>query len=589
MAAINEARTKPMNAETELSNLATTESVVIYSSASGISTPDYHSQPSLSRQPSFEDRPPMPDLGLIVNTVIAKRATLNDRSNETTPISTTTSPSRQLRSGPLAPLHRPATTRRNSASFTSLFGNDPSSILIRRASTTHRIIVDRALGDVFSDMCLSVRLQAQIREPLFQLPKLTNLVPSKALAAKNRLTRKESVLVRRQMSPVDAAADNGSTNTLSARPSPSGKFNIARNKSLASLGSLKERRRRSTAIPSFFVDDQGPVVSGGVLGGEGGPRTGLPTSTTTSPTNARFPPIAIIEKTPRKSSEAVRERRGSISQVVSNASESLSSQQATFSATAPSIPTTRESSPVTLSDANQRLPPIPVGELVSGLEPIRSRVPRRESKFFVGSLPLPIAARFLRPDDNSRSVKLRPSSQGTTESPVSPYAIPPYPNARSSWTESESSSSRAPSASDSNASTTTSSFFSKYITPKRSKTSNYPLLFRKSSLSLRKGDGTIGRAKSEAIGGARFAGEEDCHVPESISAWELIDEEPSPTTPIMVRVDTPPAPDSEGIVTPSRSPSPYSQPSAPVMSTNRKRGSRFFQHLNPLSPIFRES
>jgi hypothetical protein len=143
MTAINEARTKRMKADTELSNLVTTESVAIYSSTSGMTTPDYHTRLSLSRQPSFEDRLPIPDLGLIVNTAIAKRSAPNDRFEEATPVSTTASPSRQLRTGPLAALHLPA-TRRNSATFKSLFGSDPSSILIRRASTTHRIIVDRA-------------------------------------------------------------------------------------------------------------------------------------------------------------------------------------------------------------------------------------------------------------------------------------------------------------------------------------------------------------------------------------------------------------------------------------------------------------
>jgi len=585
MAAINEARTKPIKADTELSNLATTESVAIHSSTSGVATPDCYTRLSLSRQPSFEDRPPMPDLGLIVNTAIAKRSAPNDRSDEATPVSATTSPSRQLRPGPLAALHRSA-TRRNSATFKSLFGDDPSSILIRRASTTHRIIVDRALGDVFSDVCLSVRLQAQIKEPLFQPPKLTSLVPSKALAAKNMLTRKDSVLVRRQKSLVDAATDNESTTTFSGRLSSSGKFSVGRNKSFASLGSLKERRRRSTVIPSFspLVDDQGPVGLGGASGGEGDPRNAsvsLPPSTTTSPTKARFPPVVIFEEGPQNSSEAARERR----KVYNNANDSLSSRQKEFSATVPSIPSIRELPPIPLSFMNQSLPPVPVAELLADPPPTRST--KRESKFFVGSLPLPIASRFLRPDDYSSSGKSRPLSLGATESLVSSCAIPPYPKATSSSTGSESNFSRTPSAPDSGACTATSSFFSKYITPKRSKTSNYPLLFKKPSLSLRKGDGTIGRARSEVIGGARFAGEEACHVPESISTWELIDGGCSPTTPITIRGDIPPTPDSEGVVTPSRSPSPYSQPaSAPVLSMNRKRGSRFLQHLNP---IFRDS
>jgi len=583
MAAINEARRKPVKAETELSNLTTTEPVAIHSSTSGVMTPGYHSRLSLSRQPSFEDRPPILELGLIVETVIADRSASNDLSEEATPVSTTTSPSRQPRPGPLAALHRSA-TRRNSATLKSLFGNDPSSILIRRASTTHRIIVDRALGDVFSDVCLSVRLQAQMREPLFQPPKLTNLVPSKALAAKNMLTRKDSVLVRRK-SLIDATADNGSTTTLSGKASASGKFNLARNKSLVSLGSLRERRRRSTVIPSFslFADDQGPVMSSGALGGESDPRSG-PMSLPSSPTKARSPPIVIIEEPPKRSPGAVKER---IYRVDSSASEPQSSRRTKLSATVLSIPIMRELPPVPVSSMNHSLPPITVGELGSGLPRTRSKV-KRESKFFVGSLPLPIASKFLRPEDNSDGGKSQPSSPGTVEPLVSPYGIPPYPNTLSSSTESGSNSSRTPSAPDSGACTATSSFFSKYITPKRSKTSNYPLLFKRPSFSLRKADGTLGRAKSEVVGGARFAGEEICHVSESISAWELIDGESSPTTPITTGVDIPPAPDSEGVVTPSRSPSPYSQPSAPVLSMSRKRGSRFLQHLNPLGPMFRD-
>jgi hypothetical protein len=260
----------------------------------------------------------------------------------------------------------------------------------------------------------------------------------------------------------------------------------------------------------------------------------------------------------------------------------------------PRIPTMRELPSVPHSVMDQSLPPIPVGELRSGPQPTRSKVSmkrERDSKFFVGSLPLPIASRFLRPDDNSGSGK-QPSSPGVTESLVSPYAVAPYPNATSSSTGSESNSSRTPSAPESGACSATSSFFSRYITPKRSKTSNYPLLFKRPSLSLRKGDGTIGRARSEVIGGAHSAGEEACHVSESISAWELIDGESSPITPITIRVGIPPTPDSEGVVTPSRSrsSSPYSRPpSAPVLSMNRKRGSRFLQHLNPLGPIFRDS
>lgn len=89
-----------------------------------------------------------------------------------------------------------------------------STILIRRASPTARQHVERGLLDVFSDLCLSARLHANTHEEeLFQAPKVTRSGFSRSssglgmtgmgVAAKNRLTKRESVLVQRRKSGVD--------------------------------------------------------------------------------------------------------------------------------------------------------------------------------------------------------------------------------------------------------------------------------------------------------------------------------------------------------------------------------------------------
>ncbi|KAG8825569.1 hypothetical protein FRC19_011101 [Serendipita sp. 401] len=122
---------------------------------------------------------------------------------------------------------------------------EASTILIRRASANHRKMVDQSLGDVFFEECQSVRVQAQMKEPLFQPPKLSTESGS-ALAARNKMTRRESILLRRQRSVVDA----GSTGSIS-KPSASSKFALSRNKSAHAMGSAKEMRRRTLAIPSF--------------------------------------------------------------------------------------------------------------------------------------------------------------------------------------------------------------------------------------------------------------------------------------------------------------------------------------------------
>jgi hypothetical protein len=89
-----------------------------------------------------------------------------------------------------------------------------TTILIRRASPPARQQVERGLRDVFSDLCTSARLHANTHEEeLFQAPKVTGSGFSRSssglgmagmgVAAKNRLTKRESVLVQRRTSVID--------------------------------------------------------------------------------------------------------------------------------------------------------------------------------------------------------------------------------------------------------------------------------------------------------------------------------------------------------------------------------------------------
>ena len=76
---------------------------------------------------------------------------------------------------------------------------DDFSILLRRSSGMNRIIVDRGLGDVLSELVSSLRKQAQAREEtLFPPPPHSSDTSQPiSIAAKNRLTSRGSMLVAR--------------------------------------------------------------------------------------------------------------------------------------------------------------------------------------------------------------------------------------------------------------------------------------------------------------------------------------------------------------------------------------------------------
>ncbi|PVF99988.1 hypothetical protein CPB86DRAFT_702154 [Serendipita vermifera] len=133
------------------------------------------------------------------------------------------------------------------AQMKTLLEGEMPTILIRRSSTNYRKMVDQCLGDVFSEECQAVRLQAQMKEALFQPPKLTTDSGS-ALAARNRMTKRDSILVKRQRSTVDATPQSI---TPLPKNGAAAKFALVRNKSAHAIGSAKELRRRTLAIPSF--------------------------------------------------------------------------------------------------------------------------------------------------------------------------------------------------------------------------------------------------------------------------------------------------------------------------------------------------
>jgi hypothetical protein len=118
-----------------------------------------------------------------------------------------TSPLQRRKSAPRTefPLHRglsepPPSRRESAASLKSIFGPviDPDAVTVIRASPQARLVVDGLLEDVFSSACHSARSYAEAHsEALFHVS------PTFGAAARSRLTKRESVLVRRRRSYVE--------------------------------------------------------------------------------------------------------------------------------------------------------------------------------------------------------------------------------------------------------------------------------------------------------------------------------------------------------------------------------------------------
>lgn len=191
--------------------------------------PTHIAHPSLGKLVTIQGMPEDKDLPMSPTSV----ADSSD-PRTSTPSNTTPTPSR----GPVLNTSDP---------IKSLLKGEASTILIRRSSTNHRKMVDSSLQDVFFEECQSVRIAAQMKEPLFQPPKLT--ADSGSLVARNKMTRRDSVLLRRQRSVADTTSSH--TGQSPARNNSTSKFALVRNKSAGAIESAKELRRRTLMIPSF--------------------------------------------------------------------------------------------------------------------------------------------------------------------------------------------------------------------------------------------------------------------------------------------------------------------------------------------------
>lgn len=111
----------------------------------------------------------------------------------------------------------PSSSRRSSvASFRvgPILSTEPCAFHLVRSTATAREQVDRWLLDVFSEQCLTARLRAHTNEEdLFEAQKVTHsfsrsssgltMASAMSVAAKNRLTKRESVLVPRRTSFIE--------------------------------------------------------------------------------------------------------------------------------------------------------------------------------------------------------------------------------------------------------------------------------------------------------------------------------------------------------------------------------------------------
>ena len=112
----------------------------------------------------------------------------------------------------------PPSRRESTASLKSIFGLDPDVVTVTRASLHTRATVDALLEDVFSTACHSARSYAEAHsETLF------HVAPTFGAAARSRLTKRESVVVRRRKSYtelVDQAQALGSARKLQPNEGP---------------------------------------------------------------------------------------------------------------------------------------------------------------------------------------------------------------------------------------------------------------------------------------------------------------------------------------------------------------------------------
>jgi hypothetical protein len=142
-------------------------------------------------------------------------------------------------SNPLAVLRLSTTRNRTSAAYPTvrIFSlTDGSSILLRRSSSTNRVFVDRGLVDVLSELVASLRKQAQAREEiLFPPPHSSDTSQTISIAAKNKLTRRGSMLVARPRTLFIPGTVDSEDDVAGQPPSIVGRNNPATSRSRMSL------------------------------------------------------------------------------------------------------------------------------------------------------------------------------------------------------------------------------------------------------------------------------------------------------------------------------------------------------------------
>ncbi|WRT63185.1 uncharacterized protein IL334_000088 [Kwoniella shivajii] len=165
----------------------------------------------------------------------------------------------------------------------------PSTILLRRASNNQRMLVERGLNDLFSDIISTVRSRAQLQHTLF-LPGNSNSMNTSE--SRDRLSLKDSTMLRRRKSFLDHRTRSTSFDiaitgeikgsVIELRPSRSiGGNGNTRYRTLpsASSTSLSQQRRRAGSISSIKSGegDESATATGismsefgGVTGGGGG-------------------------------------------------------------------------------------------------------------------------------------------------------------------------------------------------------------------------------------------------------------------------------------------------------------------------------
>lgn len=139
---------------------------------------------------------PLDDQGPTLPTIqsIPQIGGANKQGSPSSPVLSQRPPRTEL--PPVRGLSEPPPSRREStASLKSIFGIDPDVITVTRASLQARATVDALLEDVFSTACHSARSYAEAHsEALF------HVAPTFGAAARSRLTKRESVVVRRRKS-----------------------------------------------------------------------------------------------------------------------------------------------------------------------------------------------------------------------------------------------------------------------------------------------------------------------------------------------------------------------------------------------------